>query len=150
MGTLIKQHEKWMTREEFNNLDLSQVPVGTVINVVDTEYHRWKIEVDTGVSIFGKFTYYFDTTANTLTDLANDIIEKKIIKGTMLLPPNDYWQNSTDIFGEIATYISSASVSSNVLTLAGTTLIVSLKVGDAMTQNYAASELGKATVTQLY
>lgn len=153
MAEINKKPEKWLSKETFDNLDLSQVPVGTVINVVDTEYHRWKIEVDGGVN-YGLLTYYFDTTASNLTELANALVEQKIIKGTMIVTPNDVWLNTADVFGDITTYISSAVVTSNNLTLNGSTIMAFVEAGKASSIGTNAivgyDSLGTATVTQLY
>ena len=65
--------------------------------------HCWKLEVDTG-NMYGKFTFLVPTTANNLTDLASDIVNRHCISGYMVISEG-VWNTNT-YYGMATAYIS--------------------------------------------
>ena len=153
MAKLNKQPERWLTQEEFDSLDPTTIPQGTVINVVGVDYHRYKIEYDTGDIGYGYHTYYVDTPASNLNELASYLITEKVIKGYMLLPPNEMWMTTSDTFGDVVLHVSSATVGGNTLTISGSYLFHCIEAGqinaDKIT-NAPYTITGAVTITKLW
>ena len=149
MAKLNKQPERWLTQEEFDSLDPTTIPQGTVINVVGVVYHRYKIEIDTG-NMYGKLSCFIDTVANNLTELVNIIIEQKVLQGTILMPPNNEWMNTQDYYGSVVCYISTVAVNGKTLTISGELLALSVMIGSSNVNYYNSPFSGTATVTQLW
>jgi hypothetical protein len=169
MASYDMQIERWLSKATFDALDKSAIPVGTEINIVGqieesdlslellnkintAGGHCFKIEVDTGVMWYGKFTYYVNTTANTLSELASDLIERKCISGHLILEAGAT-DNVNDIFGSVTTYISTATISGESLELTGNSLVMSANSTKDSVVNLSGAtttQLGTATITKLW
>ena len=122
MANYNKQIEKWMSKASFNGLDLSTIPEGTEINIVgDIEEsdlslellnkinnaggHLWKLTYD-GKSGWGLITCYINTNANTIEDLASDIMNRPSFIGTFYASTEQWGFESIGLHVFKATSIS--------------------------------------------
>jgi hypothetical protein len=133
--TYNKQIEKWMSKASFDKLDLSTIPEGTEINIVgdivesdlsvdlqnkinNAGGHCWKLEIETGSFWYGTFTYYWNTKATTLEELATELVGK-VISGTNLQNEFDGVPTNEPNFGFYATYLKTLSIKDDLLTFSG-------------------------------
>ena len=129
MATINKQAEKWMSKASFDALDKSTIPVGTEINIVgdiqesdlspdlinkinNAGGHLWKLTNTSGG--WCAFTFYVNTNASTIEELANDIVNRPAIVGTFYATEEE-WGNESVGFHILKA--KSISVSSNSFTI---------------------------------
>ena len=123
--------EQWMSQSAFEALDKSTIPEGTEINIVgdiaETDLsidlqnkinaggsgRYWKLTHD-GAGAWGTITCYINTTANSIEELANDIIIRSVIIGTFYVSAELWGQES---YGQHIFLIKSAIASADTITI---------------------------------